>query len=396
MKIGKYISELLFEKDFVVLPDFGEFTAKYIPARFVPELKKVEKPSKIIAFSDKKKKDDDILSSYIAKKENIEHEKAKSFISAFVKEMNETLKAGKSVELENVGKFSPGAGGAITFEPDKSINYLKDSLGMGSAKEPEKKSAEEKKPDAIGAIDKPIDKDKPKEEPVKAQPTDISKPSQEKPAEKPEGKPAPPTDDKKPGITQKEQKPLPGEPAKKEEYLDEQPPPKLSPALKWVAFVAIPLLVIIIVLAFNFNYIFGDKAPDKVAEKEKVSLIDRIKGIFVSIEEPAAPTPRSIEKEVAEVEPEEVKPEVTRPAHVPEPGRAVYHIVVGSFVEKHNAEIFAEDLQKAGAARASVFEQARTGHYRVSYGFYYSMSEAESQLEMIKQTVNRDAWILKR
>lgn len=400
MKIGKYISELLFEKDFVILPEFGEFITKYIPARFVPELKKVEKPSKVIAFNDKKKTDDGILVSYIAKKENIETEKAKSFITAFVKEMNETLKAGKSIELENVGKFSAGVGGSITFDPDKSINYLKDSLGMGSAKEPEKKPEEKPEPT----------KEKPAAEPAKPQAAETPKPEPKKPEpEKPIEKKEPVADEKKPGITpidkkpgitpevKKPETPAAG-PAKKEIETQEQPQPKLPPALKWVAFVAIPLLVIIIVLAVNFNYIFGDKAPGKVDDTEKISLIDRIRGIFVDIEEPDITIPEiePVTEEIAEPDPVDVQPEITRAPHKPEPGRTVYHIVVGSFVEKHNAEIFAEDLQEQGATQASVFEQARTGHYRVSYGFYYSFSEAENQLEMVKQTINPDAWIVKR
>ncbi len=410
MKIGKYISELLFEKDFVILPGFGEFSTKYIPARFVPELKKVEKPSKVISFGDKRKTDDGVLSSYIAKQENIDHEKAKSFINAFVKEMNETLQAGKSVELENVGKFSPGVGGSITFEPDKSINYLKDSLGMGSAKEPEKKPAATTKPTAEKPEDKPAEKkpedkpaekETPKEPAAKAQPADTPKPEAKKPEPpKPEEKKEPVDTEKKPGITPKdEQKPKQAEPAKKEEILDEEEKPKLSPAVKWVAFVAIPLLVIIIIVAFNFNYIIGDKDPVTDTDKDRISFVDRIRGIFVDIDEPVEPTPVpevEVEEEVIEPDPTEIEPDVTRPPHEPEPGRTVYHIVVGSFIEKHNAEIFAEDLQKQGATRASVFEQARTGHYRVSYGFYYSMREAESELERVKQNVNQNAWILKR
>ncbi len=391
MKIGKYISELLFEEDFVILPGFGEFTKKYIPARFVPELKKVEKPLKIVAFNDRKKQDDDVLSSFIAKKENIDHEKARSFINAFVKEMNETLQSGKAVELEDIGKFTSGAGGTITFEPDKSINYLKESYGMASAKEPEKKPAEEPKPPAGKPVDKPADIQTPKKEPVKPQ-AGVPKPEPEKPVEKKE----PVAEAKTPGVTPKERKPEPTVTAEKEKPVVEEGKPKLSPALKWVAFVAIPLLVIIIIVAFNFRYIIGDDVPEREVDREKISFLDRIRGIFVDLDEPVKPAPEP----VVEVEEEEVieepDPEPERPPYEPEPGRTVYHIVAGSFLEKHNAEIFVDNLRRQGATKASLFEQARTGHYRVSYGFYYSMQEAERELEMVKRTVNPDAWILKR
>ncbi len=431
MKIGKYISELLFENDSVILPGFGEFSTKYIPARFVPELKKVEKPSKVIAFGDKKKEDDNVLSEYIAKKENLDNEKAKSFINAFVKEMNDTLKAGKSVELENVGKFSPGVGDSITFEPDKSINYLKETQGMGSAREPVKKPSEQPKPSTDRTEKKsedlpPKEKETPKQEPVKPQAstpkTEPSKPEPKKPEEEKESEPVGKTH----GITPREQKPetksqtseSQKEPAKPT-YKKEPPAstkatpsakastkatpdtkeqkPSLSPAMKWMAFVAIPLLVIIIIFAFNFRYIIGDGVPDR----ESAGFFDRVKNIFVESEEPMAMEPdpidtEEIEEEIDEPDPglAEAEEEVT--PREPDPDQPVYHIVVGSFAEEHNAVILAEDLQFEGAENASVFEQTRDGLHRVSYGYYHSMEEAERELQKVKETVNTDAWIVKR
>ncbi|GEM_PF-630913 len=435
MKIGKYISELLFEKDFVILPGFGEFSTKYIPARFVPELKKVEKPSKIIAFSDRRKNDDDVLSSFIAQKENIEPEKAKSFIEAFVKEMNDTLKSGKSVELEKVGKFSPGPEDSINFEPDKSVNYLKDSYGMGSTREPEKKSEEQPKTTADSKSKVQPEKEETKEEPAK-QKTAASKKESEKPkdketaaekkdeikSEKEPGKAEPvkpkvtetqpgskkpdPASTKKPETTsktpvsaQKEQKATAQQPtaAKQEKPVDQEQQPKLSPAMKWIAFVAVPFLVIIIILSLNFRYIIGDTEDKRVDETEKIGFIDRIRGLFVDIEEPADPEPVVAEEEVIdEPDPEKAEPDVVETPKEPEPGRTVYHIVVGSFAEKHNAEIMVDDLHRKGAEKASIFEQTPGGLHRVSYGFYYSMNEAERDLQSVKESVNRDAWILKR
>ena len=106
MKLGKYISELLFENDFVILPEIGEFSTKYIPARFVPELKKVESPSKVIAFNENNKTGGGLLTEYIARKENITSPESKEFVSNFVAEMQNSLKSGKKVELERVGVFS--------------------------------------------------------------------------------------------------------------------------------------------------------------------------------------------------------------------------------------------------------------------------------------------------
>ncbi len=370
MKIGKYISDLLFDKDVVILPNFGAFTKKYIPARFVPELKRVEKPSKIADFDESNKKDDNVLAEYIAKKENIDVSKAKSFIDSFVKEMNDKLKSGKAVEIEKIGKFSPKAGGkGISFEPDKSTNYLNDSIGMGeSTKEPEKKAdkkKEEEKPQEIKTEKgkKETEEDK-KGTVADKQKADTEKKKSEEPVSK---KPK----------TKKIKK-------KKEKKDSTEKDPQLSPAMKWIAFVAIPLLVIIIIVAINHKYIIEDG---------KINL-----NIFSKTETPKTTTPDlDIAVETEETAEEKVeKPEEVRPPHEPEPGKDIYHVVVGSFIEKHKADLFVEDLREQGAERASVFEQTPGGYYRVSYGFYYSMQEAESNLDRIKQSVSQNAWILKR
>ncbi len=360
MKIGKYISELLFSKDVVVLPGFGEFSTKYIPARFVPEKKKVEAPSKQISFSSKNKTDDQILTNHIAKKENITNEKAKEFINSFVSELNNSLKSGKKVELEDVGQFSMSPAGEIEFVADKSINYLNDTAGMRSVKEPEKKAPEQAKTEADKVLDKADEAKKQEDKPLTGA-------DSKKPEEKPQGKDF--------------KSPPPIEPIKQKAGL--------PPAAKWIAFLVVPLLVIIILAAVNYEYLFGEKSIDILGifdSKKKTEVVKPSESIETISEE----TQEAIDDIEQESDETEMKPAT------PEPGRKVYYIIAGSFEEEHNAEIYAEELRSKGAPNAKAFGRNRLGFYRVAYDYYYDLREAEQMLPTVQQTESDDAWILHR
>ncbi len=397
MKIGKYISELLFDNDFVILPELGEFSTKYIPAKFIPELKKVESPSKVIDFNPKNKTGGGLLIEYIAEKEGISSQQAKEFVTNFVDEMKNSLKSGKKVELESVGVFALAEGGDIKFTPDKSINYLSDSAGMSSVKEPSKKSEEEAKSE----LDKLIEKAKTETPPQKEEPP--KKEDKSDPVKKAEGAPAVPP---KPAESQKpteqpkttaptSKKPLdipqkPETKASRPAATSQQPPAGkqgLPPAAKWVALTVVPLLIVIIVLALNFDYFFGGKSDVWRSDEPAVETRHE------APEAVAEPADERADEVEAEAEAEAFDP--TQPPPSPEAGRTVYYIIVGSFEEQHSADILAEELRTKGARTASVFPINRLGFYRVSYGYYYDLSEAERHLQQAKE-VNPNAWILHR
>ncbi|MFN2396056.1 MAG: SPOR domain-containing protein [Bacteroidales bacterium] len=384
MKIGKYISELLFENDFVILPEIGEFSTKYIPAKFVPELKKVESPSKVIVFNENNKSGGGLLIEYTAKQEKISSGEATEFINNFVDEMKNSLKSGRKVELDNVGVFSMNESGQLVFDPDTSVNYLSDSAGMPPVSEPERKTEEEAKTE----LDKAIEDAKAEVPPKKEEPV-------EKPEEKPKETEATQPVSKSAEVSQPQkpqtEKVIPPTPKKK---VVEKKKQGLSPAIKWVALTVVPLLIIIIVLALNYDYIFGEKS---VFSKSEVST----EPVRVETPAPAADDEpaddQMVEEETPAVtqEPDQPAPRQTTPA-TPEPGRKVYHIIVGSFEEEHSAQILAEELRLMGATNATVFPINPLGFYRVSYGFYYDLNEAERELKDVQQDINPNSWVLHR
>lgn len=387
MKIGKYISELLFENDFVILPQVGEFSTKYIPAKFIPELKKVESPSKIVMFNDKNKAGGGLLTEYIAKKENITGQEAREFVNNFTSEMLNSLKAGKKVDIENIGVFTMDGGGNISLESDKSINYLNDSHGMSSVNEPARKTEADSKSELDKVLDD-IQKDKPDVE-ARPVPPVTPRPSQAQPPKTETAKPtSTPVTDRPPVVPLRPvQEPVSQRVAPRKELEVEEVPAKngLPPAVKWLAITVVPLLIIIIILALNFEYIFGDKS---VFSNKKTPV-------------PAAttqPAPPIVEQAPAEEQPVAVSEEAFDPTvtpAAPERGRPVYYIIVGSFEEEHSASILAEELRTKGARTASIFPANRQGFYRVYYGYYYDLKEAENDLARA-QEINAQAWILHR
>ena len=360
MKIGIYISELLFDHEAVVLNGFGEFYTRYNPARFVPEMQKVESPSKTIAFNPGKQEGDSPLLAHISKKEKMEAGQVEKYLADYVAEVKQVLEAGKKFEMEKVGIFSTAPDGDLVFEPDTSVNYLTDAVGMPPVKEPEKpvaKASEEGKQHVTPVTPIPLAEEK---SPPAGPPTQAGK----------------------------------------------QESPELPSALKWLAYTVVPLLVIIIILALNFNFFFGEGGLFSSSEKSPAPTeltTPPVAATDLETETEAEAEAAVDESETAPAQPArtETAP-ATQPTSpeaapaTPEAGRTVYYIVVGSFPDRETAEGLAERLRGQGASQASVFMQTATGYHRVAYGFFYDLAEAERLLPTVKENVSQEAYILHR
>ncbi len=367
MQLGKYISDLLYHHDQVILPGFGAFSTRYVPAKFIPEKKIVESPTKVAEFSPEPSTGSTPLIAYMAEKEGRSIDWINDFLKKLVKEIVTSIESGNKVEFEYLGVFQLDADGLLQFIPDPKVNYLKEDTGLSQVKAPEQKEME-----------------------ADIKPPPVS-PAKEK-ATIPEAEP--PAAAKKTIKKQKE----------KTEYTHTNTPdpmkitmPKLPPALKWLAYVIIPLLVILIILFLNFNFFFGEGGLFRTGERPVVEL------------PPAEPTPPAITEtpveppaEVVETEPVEVanplpaEPEPVAAPAKPEPGRKTYYIVVGSFRNERNAIRLAENLRNQGAHQAQVFMRTPSDFHRVCYAFYYDLAEAEAAKARIPAEFREIAWILHR
>ncbi len=365
MKIGSYISELLFQHDEVVLPGLGTFSTIYQPARFLKEQKIVKPPSKIASFSPEPKTGDTLLVNHIAQREGKSRQEVLQYFKNFVKETEHALDAGEKITFEKLGVFYKDTAGGMVFDPNQDVNYMAIGNEMSDISTPRQKTPEE-----ISTQLTPESKEK---ETVVRTPI--------------------------PTIPQKNTEPKPSKPmteTKKKESKEVKP---LPPALKWAAIIIIPLLVILIIVFLNFNFFFGD---DGLFRKSDPVVVEQpVDPEITEITEEPVREPLVEETYVPEPEPKpEPKPEISFDPYAEppqaDPFRPAYFIIVGSFEDINNAEKLALELRKDGNQLASILRMTPSGFHRTYSGFYYDLNEAKAEKNKLKEELREIAWILHR
>tara|TARA_B110000091_G_scaffold212038_1_gene257857 strand:+ start:1889 stop:2770 length:882 start_codon:yes stop_codon:yes gene_type:complete len=135
MTVEKYINDLLYRYDCVIVPNFGGFITNKIGAKINHFTHGFYPPTKQITFNAHLKQNDGLLVNYIASLENISFEKALAKISASVASWNETLK-NDAVVFENIGVLAFNEKKQFIFEPQKDHNFLTNSFGLSMVSSP--------------------------------------------------------------------------------------------------------------------------------------------------------------------------------------------------------------------------------------------------------------------
>ncbi|MDL2242117.1 HU family DNA-binding protein [Bacteroidales bacterium OttesenSCG-928-K03] len=132
MKIEKYISDLLYNIDCVVVPNFGGFILHTKDAIVNENLSVFKPPRKEVAFNSLLCNDDGVLISHISKKENISYDEAKNKVDSFVKSIKERLNIFEPVYLSKLGLFQMNEDKTLSFTSAVEINYNADSFGLSN------------------------------------------------------------------------------------------------------------------------------------------------------------------------------------------------------------------------------------------------------------------------
>ncbi len=128
-KVDKHISELLYDYDCVIVPNFGGFVTNYSAAKIHPVQHTFTPPSKSIVFNKNLKNNDGLLANHIATNQQTDFPEALKHIDHFVSNINTQLKAGKKVLIEDVGTVYWDVERNIQFEPSTK-NYLLEVFGL--------------------------------------------------------------------------------------------------------------------------------------------------------------------------------------------------------------------------------------------------------------------------
>ena len=130
MKIEEHISELLFEHDCVIVPDFGGFVCNYAPARIDTFKHLFEPPGKRIIFNKGLIRNDGLLANHVAAKLKLSYSKALDAIAEEVKHYKDEIQKDKRLTLDNIGFLYMDEKGNLLFQQDNKQNYLAESFGL--------------------------------------------------------------------------------------------------------------------------------------------------------------------------------------------------------------------------------------------------------------------------
>jgi len=143
MTVAKYINDLLYRYDCVIVPSFGGFVTNEISAKVNHYTHTFYPPSKQLTFNSNLKSNDGLLASYVSSSENISYSKALDYIQQEVSNWNSILEK-EELELDAIGSFSLNSEGNYIFEPTLKVNYLTSSFGLESYVSPAVKRIEYK------------------------------------------------------------------------------------------------------------------------------------------------------------------------------------------------------------------------------------------------------------
>jgi hypothetical protein len=139
------IKEQLFFNNFLVLPDFGGFILKKLPAHFSASGGMIFPPSKNIGFNAQLKQNDGILAHWLMSKLRCDQQQALAHLRDFSEYCFAVLNNKGRLNIEGLGFFYTDLENNLCFEPAQQTNFLASSFGLGPViakeieQEPEKK-----------------------------------------------------------------------------------------------------------------------------------------------------------------------------------------------------------------------------------------------------------------
>ncbi|MBB79173.1 MAG: hypothetical protein CL844_09255 [Crocinitomicaceae bacterium] len=132
--IEDLIGELLLKQSCVIIPSFGGFVSKKIPARIDYDSMKIFPPSKELLFNKQLINNDGLLINEYSSVNNIPFDLASFEVKSKVKEWQEKLRKKQRIEIKKVGYLYLNSEEKICFEQDRFFNLLLESYGLESIK----------------------------------------------------------------------------------------------------------------------------------------------------------------------------------------------------------------------------------------------------------------------
>jgi len=130
--IVKYISELLFDHECVIIPEFGAFISKETPAMLDYTTHRLTPPSKEVAFNGQLVTDDGLLIGYVAQKQGVTMTEAAKMVHDFASRSLVVIESSGVLRLDGLGVLTRINERDYFFQIDENMNLFGDAFGLTS------------------------------------------------------------------------------------------------------------------------------------------------------------------------------------------------------------------------------------------------------------------------
>lgn len=433
MKIAKYIGDLIFDYECVVIPGLGGFISTEESASINATTNQFSPPYKQIRFNIHLKANDGLLVNYVSKNEGLSYKSGKQKVDKFALLCHKALKDGKRINFNKIGYLFLDANENIVFKQEKTINYNADSFGLSSFVSPaiRRPNVEEKIKEAFS-----VKKEDSGKTPTKSSPKRTKSSSRDRRVSSESQSSMEMPSRKKPSKVMQQllfvfiilfamgtyyvvnNRHAMGY------YIDRYkvsiPFLYSNPSDYLVANAGlIPLDKISVSQAGWLSNVFGtsntpEAQPSTETDEENNTIIkpiivensildnnERDKDAEILVEE--EPEVIKAEFDTYTINPGDAEPEVkpnndivkVKPKPVRTYSNGNFYIIAGSFKSRRNAEKLVSDLSNQGFD-ALIADTNSYGMFRVAYMSFGNLNEAENSLVAVRRDTNPQAWVLKK
>ncbi len=165
LQLPEHLSQLLFRHECVVLPGLGAFLTRYHSAEANTATGMLRPPSRRVHFNASIKENDGLLANSVSRSQNISYKKAMQFIQDQLNEWLSQIDGGEKINLTGVGRLFKDDNGNLQFSPSLENNFLTSSYGLSIFRMPPLQREAEIRKTIHKAIEKhvPISKNEPRE-----------------------------------------------------------------------------------------------------------------------------------------------------------------------------------------------------------------------------------------
>lgn len=128
--INELIGDLLLQNNCVIVPTFGGFVAKRVPATVDFNSGLMMPPSKSLLFNKQLVNNDGLLIHELAKNRAISFDQADRVLQEELAGWKQSLSAGERIEIDRVGRIYLDQEKNLCFEQDRFFNLLLESYGL--------------------------------------------------------------------------------------------------------------------------------------------------------------------------------------------------------------------------------------------------------------------------